>query len=298
MAEVDTPADEPERIAALLRDHGVPGLIDVHTHFMPRPVMDKVWAYFDQVGPLTGRSWPIAYRLDEADRIEALRERSVRRFTSLFYAHKPGMAAWLNAWGAEFAARTSDCLHSATFYPEPEAPDYVSDALAAGAQVFKVHVQVGDYDPNDPLLDGVWEQLAASGTPIVIHVGSGPAPGRFTGPERAARLIERFGDLRLVIAHMGLPEYGAFLDLAERHPHVHLDTTMTFTAFTEETHPFPPEEHDRLVELGDRILFGTDYPNIPHPYVAAVQSVVDLDLGDDWLRAVLHNNAARLFGLG
>ncbi|MEU2529302.1 amidohydrolase, partial [Streptomyces sp. NPDC013087] len=26
---------------------GLPGIIDVHTHFMPERVLSKVWAYFD-----------------------------------------------------------------------------------------------------------------------------------------------------------------------------------------------------------------------------------------------------------
>ena len=31
---------------------GLPGIVDVHTHFMPKQVMDKVWQYFDSAGPL------------------------------------------------------------------------------------------------------------------------------------------------------------------------------------------------------------------------------------------------------
>ena len=29
---------------AVVERLGLPGIIDVHTHFMPEPVMDKVWA--------------------------------------------------------------------------------------------------------------------------------------------------------------------------------------------------------------------------------------------------------------
>ena len=58
------------------------------------------------------------------------------------------MAESLNAWTADFAARTPDCLHSATFFPEPEAAVYVPAAIEAGARVFKAHVQVGGYDPG------------------------------------------------------------------------------------------------------------------------------------------------------
>ncbi|MDT5197944.1 MAG: uncharacterized protein QOH20_4698, partial [Mycobacterium sp.] len=89
---------------------GLPGIVDVHTHFMPKRVMDKVWQYFDDAGPLLGRAWPIAYRTAEAERIETLRAFGIRAFTSLVYPHKPQMAAWLNQWAAEFASTTPDCL--------------------------------------------------------------------------------------------------------------------------------------------------------------------------------------------
>ena len=51
-----------ESVRDLWQSLGLPGLIDVHTHFMPKNVMDKVWKYFDSAGPLTGRTWPITYR--------------------------------------------------------------------------------------------------------------------------------------------------------------------------------------------------------------------------------------------
>lgn len=289
--------DESTTLAAFRSRLGLTGIVDVHTHFMPEPVMRKVWAYFDNVGPLTGQPWPITYRDEEQVRVKTLRDFGVRAFTSLVYPHKPEMAAWLNGWAAEFAARTPDCLQTATFYPEPGAVDYVREAIAAGARVFKVHIQVGAFTPLDPLLDGVWALLAETGVPALIHCGSGPAPGEFTGPAPIAELLRRHPRLRLIVAHMGTPEYSEFLDLAEGYPGVHLDTTMVWTDFSEAGAPFPPAERGRLLRFADRILFGSDFPNIPYPYTHAVEALERLELGDDWLRAVCHDNAARLFTL-
>jgi uncharacterized protein len=91
-------------------------------------------------------------------------------------------------------------------------------------RVFKVHVQVGGFDPRDPLLDDVWARLEETGTPVVIHCGSGPLAGEHTGPAPVTGLLERYPRLQLVIAHLGVPEYREFLDLAERYERVHLDT--------------------------------------------------------------------------
>jgi imidazolonepropionase-like amidohydrolase len=44
------PPDETARVTAFWRELGLPGLVDVHTHFMPEPMLAKVWAYFDAVG--------------------------------------------------------------------------------------------------------------------------------------------------------------------------------------------------------------------------------------------------------
>ena len=210
----------------------------------------------------------------------------------------PEMAAWLNQWAVGFAEDTPDCLHTATFFPEPQATAYVTEAITAGTQVFKVHIQVGNYDPNDPLLDEVWGLIEDAGVPVVIHCGSGPVSGQFTGPEPIAKLLGRYPRLVLIVAHMGMPEYSAFLDLAEQFEQVRLDTTMAFTPFVEETMPFPTSETDRLKALGEHILFGSDFPNIPYGYAEAIHHLIDLSGVDDtWRRNVLHDNAAKLFGL-
>lgn len=291
-------AEERARVAAFRSRIGVTSLIDVHTHFMPERLLAKVWAYFDAAGPLVGRRWPVTYREAEQRRLALLRGFGVRAFTSLFYPHKPGMARSLNDWSAEFAARTPDCLHSATFHAEPGAADDVRRALDQGARVFKCHIQVGDFDPRDPLLDEVWGVLAEARVPVVTHCGSGPVPAAYTGPGPVGAVLARHPRLRLVVAHLGMPDYADFLDLAERYPDLLLDTTMVFTDFVETDSPFPAAALPRLAALGDRVLLGTDFPNIPYSYAHALEAMEQrTGLGTAWLRAVCHDNAARVFGL-
>jgi hypothetical protein len=205
------------------------------------------------------------------------------------------MAGWLNDWSAAFADAHPQVLRSATFFPEPEAPALVAEALDRGVRVFKVHVQVGAFDPRDRLLDAVWARLEEAGTPVVIHCGSGPLAGEHTGPAPMTGLLQRHPGLCLVIAHLGMPEYAEFLDLAERYERVHLDTTMFATAFTERLMPFDAGLRPRLAALRDKVLLGSDFPSIPYPYAEQLAALARLDLGDDWLRAVLWHNGARLF---
>jgi predicted TIM-barrel fold metal-dependent hydrolase len=53
----------------------------------------------------------------------------------------------------------------------------------------------------------------------------------------------------------------------------------------------------RLAGLQDKVLFGADFPNIPHDYAHQVEVLARLRLGDDWMRSVLWHNGARLLGV-
>jgi predicted TIM-barrel fold metal-dependent hydrolase len=291
------PVDDTD-VPRYWRELGLPGLVDSHVHFLPPRMQAKVWEYFARGSDNYGTEWPVAYAIpDEDERIAVLERLGVRAFPTLPYPHKAGMAAWLNDWSADFAQGRPAVLQSATFYPEADAPAYVAEALDRGARVFKVHVQVGGFDPRNSLLEPVWARLAETGTPVVIHCGSGPLRGEHTGPAPMTGLLERHPALRLVIAHLGMPEYRDFLDLAERYDGVHLDTTMFATDFTEQLMPFDPAELPRLAALRSKVLLGSDFPSIPYPYAHQLAALHRLGLGEEWLRAVLWENGARLFGI-
>lgn len=276
---------------------GLDGLIDVHTHFMPDRVMTAVWRYFDEVEGTFGRPWPIQYRDPVERRVEILGELGVRHFSALLYPHKPDMAESLCGWAREFAARTPGCAPAGTFFPEPSAARYVREAIGAGTTIFKAHLQVGAYDPRDDLLEPVWGQLAEAGTPVVVHCGSGPMPGAHTGPGPFGEVLARHPRLTAVIAHCGAPEYGEHLDLVEKYPNVHVDTTMVGTRYLDDVAPLDARSTARLGEFGDRVVLGSDFPNIPYEYGEQLAALESWGHGDDWLRAVCWTNGARLLGV-
>jgi len=286
-------ADVPAYVAAL----GLPGLADVHVHFLPEAMQRKVWDYFDAAADHYGRPWPITYRAGVPERLVTLRTLGLRAVPALSYAHRPGMARWLNEWSAAFASRVPEVVHCATFYPEPGVGAYVREALASGARLFKLHVQVGGFSPDDDRLTPAWAALEEARVPVVVHAGSAPIRGRHTGPDAVAAVLARHPALVLVVAHLGMPEYDAFADLAETFAHVHLDTTMCGTDFTEAFAPMPAAYRDRLADLGDRVVLGSDFPSIPYPYAHQLEALARLDLGDEWMRKVLWRNGARLLGL-
>ncbi|MCR1782182.1 amidohydrolase [Nocardioides carbamazepini] len=288
--------DDAPEVRAVWEQLGLPGLIDLHTHFLPPNIERAVWAVFDAAGPKIGRPWPIRYRGSMAERIAQLRSFGVRRFPTHPYAHKPGVATYLNDWSREFATTEPEIVWSATFYPEPEAARYVAALVEDGVRIFKIHLQVGEFVADDPILDPVWGVLEDAGTPVTVHAGSGPVGNEFTGPDSVARLLRRHPRLRLLVAHMGAPEYEDFLVLAERYENVHLDTTMVFTDFFDQDAAYPARLLPRLADLRPKVLLGSDFPTIPYSYAKQLEGLARLELGDDWLRDVCWHNAVRLLG--
>jgi len=295
---VTEPSDRRGDVApvrAFWEELGLPGLFDVHVHFLPPGIQKAVWAVFDAAGPKIGREWPIRYRSSYEDRVELLRAMGVRRFSTLPYAHKPGVAAHLNDWSRMFALEVPEVIWSGTFFPEDGVTAYVAELVEAGVELFKLHLQVGEFHLDDPLLDDVWGLLSDADVPVLVHAGSGPVGNDFTGPESMQRLLARHPRLPIIVAHMGAPEVVRFLRLAEDHERVRLDTTMVFTDFFGA--PYPDSLLPRLAHLQPKILLGTDFPTIPYPYVHQLDGLARLELGDDWLRAVCWGNGVELFGL-
>lgn len=284
-------AEIPGFIASL----GLPGIVDIHVHVLPERLQAAVWRYFDR---LEDPPWPIRYRQPERQRLRSLEEVGVLRHTALAYAHREGMAEQLNGYTLALAEDDPQLVPSFTFHAEEGAEEYVAAALDRGGLVAKVHLQVGRFDATDPRLDGVWPQLERRRIPVVLHAGAvygvdGGEEHCGVGPVRA--LLDRHPDLTLVIAHLGAPDYLDFLDLAEEVATISLDTAMVLTD-RELIGRFPREHLPRLRALSDRILFGSDFPTVPHDYATQVRALARMALDEDEVRSVLHDNAERLLG--
>ena len=217
-----------DEVSALLAGLGIPGIVDAHVHFLPDSVQDAVWRWFDRLA----RPWPVTYRSAPQDRLATLARIGVRHHTALAYAHRPGMLTFLNEHTLGLAATQPAVIPTFTIFPEPGVGAETARCLAAGGRAVKVHLQVGGFDATDPQLDEAWGLLEDAGTPVILHAGAvadGSGNEQWCGPEPVRRLLARFPGLRLVIAHLGAPDHDAFVEIAEEHLGVWLDTAMVFT---------------------------------------------------------------------
>ena len=160
---------------------GLPGLFDVHVHFLPPRMQAKVWAQFDAAGPLIGRTWPIRYRGSDEERVDAApraRRTPVLGAVLRTPARDGGVAQRL---GAGFAATCRSACGRRRSTPRPASVTTSRRGIAGGRRVQGARAG-RRLDLRDPLLDPVWGLLAEAGTPVVIHAGSGRCPRRTLGP--------------------------------------------------------------------------------------------------------------------
>ena len=104
--------------------------------------------------------------------------------------------------------------------------------------------------------------------------------------------------MKIVIAHMGAFEYRKFLDLLDNHENLYLDTTMIYISnniFNERIKNRPNKEE--LFSYQDRILFGSDFPNIPYEYESSTRGLLELDMPRDFYENIFYNNAKKLFNI-
>jgi predicted TIM-barrel fold metal-dependent hydrolase len=273
--------------------------IDVHTHLHPEWLSAAIRRWF------VGRSgWEFQYGTDPEWCARFLAEQGVERFVFFSYAHKRGLARELNAWLHETARRLPTGLPLGTVHPaDPDVVDVAEEALDRyGFKGFKFHINVQRFHPDDPRILPVYERLVARGAVLLIHVGSAPWPNEYDGFTRFERVMTMFPEMKVIVAHMGQFETRSHLELMTRCPNMYLDTTAAMAPQSPIYLGGPGASaadvtDADLVRWQDRILFGSDFPNTPHPYEEERRPIWGRALPDAVYRKIFHDNAQRLLGL-
>jgi predicted TIM-barrel fold metal-dependent hydrolase len=275
---------------------GLPPVVDAHVHIFPHAVWAAVWQWFDT------HAWPIRYRLGTTELLEFLLARGVAHVIALLYAHKPGISRDLNRYAALRCGVFGDRVTAlATVFPgEPEAPAILREAFGLGLKGVKLHAHVQCFDVHSAALDAVCQVCADEGKPLVIHAGREPSspayrcdPHRTCSAAKVARLLENFPRLRLCVPHLGADEFRAYQRLLERHDTLWLDTAMALTDY------LPFENPVKLQDLRpDRVMYGSDFPNLPYAWDRELKWLERAGLKDDHLKALLGGNARNFLRIG
>ncbi len=171
-----------------------------------------------------------------------------------------------NAFAARYASAAPERLipyggvHP-RFTTDPEGQ--VEELLRLGIRILKIHPPHQVYPANAytmglEALGRIYRRCEERGLPVTIHTGTSIFPGarcKYGRPMELDDVALDFPDLTIIMAHGGRPLWmdEAFFVL-RRHRNVYLEISG-----------IPPlkllEYFPRLEEIGDRVVWGTDWPS-------------------------------------
>ncbi|HOT45250.1 MAG TPA: amidohydrolase family protein [Spirochaetota bacterium] len=271
--------------------HYIPSdIIDFHVHLFPDRMFDAIWEYFSKC-----YKWDVIYRMYYRECISYLRERGVQKIVFSNYAHREGVAEALNAWNLEILEGIPELYCFAAYHPGDENGLAMADRVLSHPRVlgFKLQLLVQRFFPHDNRLFPMYEKVMERGKRILFHVGTGPVGNEFVGLAEFNKLLDRYPDIPANVAHMGAMEYRGFMDLLEDHPALYLDTAFAFFREFQGRGGFNLG-NEELEKHKDRILYGSDFPNLIMPRESEIATLSDYGLSPEFYERVFYRNAREL----
>jgi predicted TIM-barrel fold metal-dependent hydrolase len=274
---------------------GMPFVIDSHVHIFPDKIFSSIWSWFDKY------AWKIRYKMDTSNLIQYLLKHGIGHIVALQYAHKPGISGFLNSYMVEkcneFKGKVTGM---ATIFPgEPDADKILRKAFSNGLQGVKLHAHVQCFDMNSVAMDIIYDLCEKQGKPIVMHVGREPKseeyscdPYEICNVDKLEAVLKNYPKLKVCVPHLGFDEIPEYKNLIEKYDTLWLDTAMVLTDY------FPV---NNKIEIGeyrtDRIMYGSDFPNIPFAWDRELKCLNQSKLSFNNLEWVLHKSAEKFFSL-
>ena len=274
---------------------GLPPLMDTHVHIFPGQIFQAVWEWFDL------HAWRIRYQMKSSDLLEYILSRGVKHIVAMQYAHKPGMARFLNQYMAEKCNEFPGKITGlATVFPgEDDAEIILQEAFELGLKGVKLHAHVQCFEMNSPGMNRVYECCQKYKKPMVMHVSREPKspaykcdPYELCSVKKLETVLKNFPDLKICVPHLGFDETFAYKDLIEKYDTLWLDTAMTITNY------FPMKETVPLNQYrSNRIMYGSDFPNIPYAWDRELKVIRNADISQDTLKKICWENGADFFDI-
>jgi len=263
-------------------------IVDFHVHLFPDRMFDAIWKAFRR-----DYRWEVVYQIYTPEILRFLRGRGVETMVYSNYAHKPGVADFLNQWNLELLAREDNLYCFAAFHPDDADQEQKIARLLAHPRIlgFKLQLLVQRFFPDDERLFPLYEKVIEAGKRILMHVGTGPVGNEFVGSRAFRRLMQRYPDLRVNVPHMGSREYTPFIEMLDQYPNLYLDTSFSFLPIQDRHFPINAEI---LLRCQDRILYGSDFPNLLFSWETEINFLKKLNLGESFYRKIFRENGLSL----
>ena len=278
-------------------------IIDVHCYPNTKEWIDCQRPYVEALAKYWNRSWTAKSETDV-----------VKDFT------EAGVEAVLVALDLQTTIATPPCSNDFVAGMRKRHPDRIIQAWAAvdpfkgeGALVearhaiqdlkmlgFHFHPVIGHFAVSDRRLYPLFELINELRVPVMIDVGTtgmgAGMPGgmgsklRHAHPSAIDDLAADFPDLTIIAAHPGWPWVDEMIAVALHKGNVFWELSGWAPKY------FPTQlKVDIRGRLKDKIIFGSDYPSIPHARL--LREWNELGYQADVMERVFHGNAERVLGL-
>jgi hypothetical protein len=263
--------------------------------------MQAIWRWFEN------HAWPIEYKLFADEAVAQLKAEGVTQAVSLHYPHQAEMAESLNEYAFRLGEKYPDfIIPFGSLHPDDSDKEKILRTCFEDYQFkgLKFHCHVQKMAPEDPRMYPIYEICQALDKIVLIHCGNGPhfkekpTQGygydvtQLSGAKHFEKVIKKFPRLRFVVPHLGFEEMDRFVGMLQDYPKLYLDSTMTLSQY------FPnPIQRSWFEYHADRILFGTDFPNIPYEWRREKEGLLGLRLSAEKEKKIFFDNAASLLHL-
>jgi predicted TIM-barrel fold metal-dependent hydrolase len=284
--------------------------IDIHVHAGEGPAH---WDYDIWRNALEPYGTPVEILdQDPADIVQSLREANVDKACLLALKAPAFRTEIPNEYVAEIVAEHPDLLIGFASVDPNMGVSAASELEHAyrelGLRGVKLAPCYQMYHPLDPIAFPVYTKAQELGMPILFHQAwtrMREAPMKWAHPMLLDDLALAFPELRIIIAHVGLPWQVDALHLVARHPHVYVDISARdapsygggLEALAQEL------SLARTLMVLDKVLYGSDSPwTNPQTYLGQIRGINKYveELGEplfspEEIELVLGGNAERMF---
>jgi predicted TIM-barrel fold metal-dependent hydrolase len=262
-------------------------IIDFHVHLFPEKGFDAIWEFF------AARGAPVVYQYYSRQCIEYLQAHGVDTIVYSNYAHRKGIAGPVNEWNLDLLEEFPNLYCFAAYHPDDDNAFQYAEQMLSHPRVagIKMHFQVQKIYPHDKRLFPLYEMLIDRNKRILMHVGNGPTDNEWVGFDHFKKLIDHFPDLPVNVPHMGCAEFGKFIEFLDEHPNIYLDTAYVFWPNLPWTFNL---EREYLEKYKDRILYGSDFPNVILPREGEIENLLSFGLSQEFYDKVFYTNGMKL----
>jgi len=193
-------------------------------------------------------------------------------------------------------------IGTGTVFPgESNAKAIIKEAFGMGLTGIKLHAHVQYFAADDQVMKEIYRACSDHNRPLIMHVGREPKnphyqykrdPYETCSAEKLEHVLKSYPDLRICVPHLGANEFDQYRRLLECYDKLWVDTAMVLSEY------LPSLKRLRLSDLrADRVLFGTDFPNIPYAWDREIRRLEALHLPTSFLEGILSRNASEFLSI-